>query len=68
MLLAKQSLTPQAKKQFGLFNNPFVGDVQSHDQLFINDDINYVRQAMYQTAKHGGVSAVSGEAGSGKTT
>ncbi|ENX33913.1 hypothetical protein F889_02577 [Acinetobacter colistiniresistens] len=68
MLLAKQSLTPQAKKQFGLFNNPFVGDVQSHDQLFINEDINYVRQAMYQTAKHGGFIAVSGESGSGKTT
>ncbi len=68
MLLAKQSLTQQAKKQFGLFNNPFVGDVQSHDQLFINDDINYVRQAMYQTAKHGGFIAVSGESGSGKTT
>ncbi|QHH96714.1 ExeA family protein [Acinetobacter dispersus] len=68
MLLAKQSLTQQAKKQFGLIINPFVGDVQSHDQLFVNDDINYVRQAMYQTAKHGGFIAVSGESGSGKTT
>lgn len=68
MLLAKQSLTQQAKKQFGLFANPFVGDVQSHDQLFLNDDINYVRQALYQTAKHGGFIAVSGESGSGKTT
>ncbi|EXB25987.1 AAA domain protein [Acinetobacter baumannii 1437282] len=68
MLLAKQSLTQQAKKHFGLFNNPFVGDVQSHDQLFLNEDINYVRQSMYQTAKHGGFIAVSGESGSGKTT
>lgn len=68
MLLAKQSLTQQAKKAFGLFSNPFTGEVQSHDELFVNDDINYVRQAMYQTAKLGGFVAVSGESGSGKTT
>ncbi|RKG30051.1 transposase [Acinetobacter guerrae] len=68
MLLAKQSLTPQAKKTFGLFSNPFTGEVQSHDELFTNEDINYVRQALYQTAKTGGFIAISGESGSGKTT
>lgn len=68
MLLAKQSLTQQAKKQFGLFSNPFTGEVQSHDELFTNEDINYVRQALYQTAKTGGFVAISGESGSGKTT
>ena len=68
MLLAKQSLTQQARKAFGLFTNPFTGEVQSHNDLFVNDDINYVRQAMYQTAKLGGFVAVSGESGSGKTT
>lgn len=68
MLLAKQSLTPQAKKTFGLFSNPFTGEVQSHDELFTNEDINYVRQALYQTAKTGGFVAISGESGSGKTT
>lgn len=68
MLLAKQSLTQQAKKTFGLFSNPFTGEVQSHDELFTNEDINYVRQALYQTAKTGGFVAISGESGSGKTT
>ncbi|RSO80072.1 ExeA family protein [Acinetobacter ursingii] len=68
MLLAKQSLTQQAKKTFGLFSNPFTGEVQSHDELFTNEDINYVRQALYQTAKTGGFIAISGESGSGKTT
>nr|WP_298892201.1 AAA family ATPase [uncultured Acinetobacter sp.] len=68
MLLAKQSLSPQAKKTFGILNNPFTSEVQSHDQLYVNDDINYVRQALYQTAKTGGFIAVSGESGSGKST
>lgn len=68
MLLAKQTLTLQAKKAFGLFSNPFTGEVQSHEELYVNDDINYVRQAMYQTAKLGGFVAISGESGSGKTT
>lgn len=68
MLLAKQSLTQLAKKTFGLMNNPFTNEVQSHDELFINEDINYVRQTMYQTAKTGGFVAVSGESGSGKST
>ncbi|MBK0063940.1 AAA family ATPase [Acinetobacter sp. S54] len=68
MLLAKQTLTKEARKAFGLLSNPFTGEVQSHDELFLNDDINYVRQAMYQTAKLGGFVAVSGESGSGKTT
>lgn len=68
MLLAKQTLTQQARKAFGLFSNPFTGEVQSQDELYVNDDINYVRQAMYQTAKLGGFIAISGESGSGKTT
>ncbi|MGQ2385125.1 ExeA family protein [Acinetobacter ursingii] len=68
MLLARQSLTIQAKKQFGLISNPFTDEVQSYDELFVNEDINYVLQAMYQTAKNGGFIAVSGESGSGKTT
>lgn len=68
MLLAKQSLTPQAKKLFGLFDNPFTNEVRAVEELFLNSDINYVRQALYQTAKHGGFIAISGESGSGKST
>lgn len=68
MLLAKQSLTPQAKKLFGLFDNPFTDDIRSVEELFLNSDFNYVRQALYQTAKNGGFIAISGESGSGKST
>ncbi|MDR8262938.1 transposase, partial [Acinetobacter baumannii] len=68
MLLAKQSLTQQAKKHFGLFDNPFTNEVRAVEELFLNSDINYVRQALYQTAKHGGFIAISGESGSGKST
>lgn len=68
MLLKKQSLTPTAKKQFGVFTNPFTCDVACADALYMSPDVNYVRQALYQTARHGGFIAVTGESGSGKTT
>ncbi|MDO0888160.1 hypothetical protein NCW36_10730 [Acinetobacter pittii] len=42
MLLAKQSLTQQAKKHFGLFDNPFTNEVRAVEELFLNSDINYV--------------------------
>lgn len=68
MLLSKQSLTPQAKRQFGLFANPFTSDIQSLEELYTSNDINYVRTAMYHTAKHGGFIAVCAESGAGKST
>lgn len=68
MLLRKQTLTQPAKKQFGLFTNPFTGDVRSADELYQSSDTTYVRAAMLQTAKHGGFIAVTGESGAGKTT
>lgn len=68
MLLSKQSLTPQAKRQFGLFSNPFTSDIQSLEELYTSSDINYVRTAMYHTAKAGGFIAVCAESGAGKST
>ncbi len=68
MLLRKQSLTQEARKQFGLFTNPFTDDVQSHEDLFVSADIRYVRESMYLTAKQGGFMAVVGESGAGKST
>ncbi|MFX5344413.1 AAA family ATPase, partial [Acinetobacter baumannii] len=35
MLLAKQSLTQQAKKHFGLFDNPFTNEVRAVEELFL---------------------------------
>jgi len=68
MLLRRQGLFPAAKKHFSLFRDPFADDVQSHEDVFVSPDIRYVREAMFQTAKHGGFRAVTGESGAGKST
>lgn len=68
MLLRKQGLAPAAKKHFGLFRDPLADEVTSHEDVFVSPDIRYVREAMWQTAKHGGFIAVVGESGSGKST
>lgn len=69
MLLRKQTLLSATRKHFGLFRDPFNDDsVQSHEDMYISPDIRYVREAMLQTAKHGGLLAVVAESGAGKTT
>lgn len=68
MLLAKQALFPATKKHFGLFRDPFAEDVRSADDVFSSADVRYVREALFQTAKHGGFMAVVGESGAGKST
>lgn len=67
MLLRKQSLTPAAKRHFGIFADPF-GEVRSSKEVFTSPDIRYIREALFHTAKHGGFMAVWGESGSGKST
>lgn len=68
MLLRKQTLTPQAKKHFGLFRDPFDHDVQDVDDVFTTPDIRYVREYLWVTAKQGGFIAIVGESGAGKST
>lgn len=69
MLLRKQTLSPAARKAFGLFRDPFDDSaVQSHEDVFASPDIRYVREALFQTARHGGFVAVIGESGAGKST
>lgn len=67
MLLRRQSLTPEAKRHFGLVRNPF-NDLNHADDMWASPDIRYVRECMMTTAKHGGFLAVVGESGSGKST
>ncbi|MHB0763355.1 ExeA family protein [Stutzerimonas sp. NM35] len=68
MLLRKNTLTRQAKEHFRLPCDPFTDEMQSEEDVFLSDDIRYVRQAIRQTAKHGGMLAVVGESGAGKST
>lgn len=63
-----EMLSPQAKKHFELFRDPFVDDVAAADDVFLDADQRYISEAMFQTAKHGGFIAVVGESGSGKST
>ena len=69
MLLRKQTLFPATRKHFSLFRDPFADEaVQSHEDMYVSPDIRYIREAMFQTAKHGGLLAVVAESGAGKTT
>jgi type II secretory pathway predicted ATPase ExeA len=68
MLLRKQTLSPQARKHFGLFRDPFDNDVTEAGDVFLTPDIRFVREYMWCTAKLGGFVAVIGESGSGKST
>jgi type II secretory pathway predicted ATPase ExeA len=68
MLLRKTTISPAARRHFGLFRDPFSDDVQSAEDVYATPDIRYVREALWQTARHGGFLAVVGESGSGKTT
>lgn len=68
MLMGKQSLSMAARKAFGLFNNPFDGEVSSEAEMFVSGEIRFIREACWQTAINGAFVAVMGESGAGKTT
>ena len=68
MLLPKQTLTPEARRHFKLFANPFTGEVQTEAQMFEGAEVRFVREAVWQCAQNGGFMALVGESGSGKTT
>ena len=67
MLMKKQTLLPATKRFFKIQRDPFT-EVQSAEDLFLSDNSRYVREAMFDTAKNGGMLAVIGESGSGKST
>ena len=67
MLLPKQTLQAATRKAFGLFRDPF-DELHCAQDMWVSPEIRYVREAMYQTARHGGFLAVEGESGAGKST
>jgi len=62
-----EMLSPNAKKHFSIFRDPFKDEVNSADDVYTSPDIRYIREAMFTTAKHGGLLAVVGESGGGKS-
>lgn len=68
MLLRKHTLSRATRAHFRILRDPFTDEMQSDSDVFLSDDIRYVREAMRQTAKYGGMLAVIGESGAGKST
>lgn len=62
-----EMLSPNAKRHFNIFKDPFKDEVASAEDVFTSADIRYIREAMFTTAKHGGLLAVIGESGGGKS-
>lgn len=68
MLLKNETLTPQARKHFGLARSPFVDDINSRADVFASQHGRYVRAAMLEAATNHGFVAIIGQSGSGKST
>ena len=58
----------ETRKTFGLLRDPFSDDVISAKDVYLNDTLTFAVEYLYQTAKVGGMVALIGESGSGKTT
>lgn len=66
-MLRHYKLTPEARRHFKIPRDPFVDEVRDEKDVFLSEDIRYVRAAMRMTAEHGGMLAVSAESGGGKS-
>lgn len=63
-----EMLSMAARKQFGVYADPFVDDVHDKGDVYLTDSVRYTSEYMYLTAKNAGMIAVIGESGSGKST
>jgi len=61
-------LNLNTRKTFGIFKDPFTDDVITADDVYLNDASRFAVEYLYQTAKAGGMLALIGESGSGKST
>ena len=68
MYVRHQRLTQEARQHFKIVRDPFIDELRSSADVFESDDIRYVRAAVRQTASHGGMLAVVGDSGAGKST
>lgn len=63
-----QMLSPQAKRHFNLFRDPFVNDVNEPADIYMSDSQRYILEAMLQTARLSSITAIIAESGAGKST
>ena len=61
-------LSLQARKKFKIVADPFTGDVTKAEDVYMTGDTRFIAEYLYQTARVGGMVALIGESGSGKTT
>ena len=61
-------LNLNTRKNFNLFKDPFTDDVMAASDVYLNENARFAEEYLYITAKIGGMLALIGESGSGKTT
>lgn len=61
-------LTPQAKRHFKLFRDPFNTDPECAEDLFRGPDQQYAAEAIWEAVRNSRLFALVGESGSGKST
>lgn len=67
MLIRKQSVSPAAREFFGLRPDALIPPQYRH-QVFMGGEMRVVYEHMLAKARYGGVLAIAGESGAGKTT
>lgn len=68
MLIQFQTLLANTRRHFQLLADPFHNEMRAPEDVYLNADLRYVREAIWHKSQSGGLLAVVGESGSGKTT
>lgn len=61
-------LSPQARKHFSMFREPFPQDLQGADEVFLGPDQLYASEALWDAVKNNRLFALVAESGAGKST
>lgn len=67
-MIRKQVLSAEARRAFKITREIFTDEFSDPEDVFFSPETRYVRECVYQIARHGGMMALVGESGSGKTT
>lgn len=62
------AINVKAFRKFGFKQDPFFGDIERMEDIYLNGDMRFMVEFICQTAKQGGMVGLIGECGSGKTT